>query len=118
MNQRSPPGKLGLLGFLKIMESLRLLEQRFSPITRFGEGIPQESVGRHVPYDGTLLPGFILRNGGNHRAVWGFLRANRIGSVFDDLEDGRDVMIPNATRAIAQGNLRYNYNAFARHPEA
>jgi|GEM_PF-2171277 hypothetical protein len=79
-----------------------------SPVVTYGAPIDQGKVVAKAIYDGTLLPSFIHENGGDYKQYPQFLVDNRIGSVFDDLEEGQQVV-------VGQGK---SSDQFSQHSEA
>lgn len=76
-----------------------------TPVARYGYYEPPPAPIKKVRYDGTLLPYFVLKNGGDSSLWQDILDYNQIGSVLD-LEEGIMLAIPQTTEA------------FKKHPEA
>lgn len=76
-----------------------------TPVSVYGYYNPPPAPIKKVRYDGTLMPYFVLKNGGNPSLWQEILDANEVGSVLD-LEEGTMLAIPQTTEA------------FKRHPEA
>ncbi len=74
----------------------------------YGAPVDQGTPVVKAIYDGTLLTSFIHENGGDYTQYPQFLVQNRIGSVFDDLEEGLQVVVSQEKAS----------NQFSRHPEA
>lgn len=65
-----------------------------SPTSIYGRpASPMGSDFVRVPYDGTSLPSFVLKNGGDPAQWRDILRLNRVGTVFE-LERGVLLSIP------------------------
>jgi len=79
-----------------------------TPVVTFGAAVDRGEPVVSKVYDGTLLPSFLHENGGDYTKYPQFLVQNRIGSVFDDLEEGQQVV-------VSQGKMS---SQFSRHPEA
>jgi hypothetical protein len=79
-----------------------------TPVVTFGTPVDQGTPVTKAVYDGTLLPSFLHENGGDYTEYPQFLVQNRIGSVFDDLEEGQQVV-------VSQGKIS---DQFSRHSEA
>lgn len=75
-----------------------------TPVAKYGYAIARPEA-KTIVYDGQPLPKFLLDHGANPSSYPEFLRLNRIGSVFTELEVGRIVTIPDS-------------NSFSTHPEA
>jgi hypothetical protein len=87
--------------------SLTEISQRLSPPAVYGRDIPVTSSSAAI-YDNTLLPYFLMENGGEPRDYRKFLTVNRIGSVFDDMYPGMELIVHPVN----------SFNEFSRHPEA
>lgn len=77
-----------------------------TPLSEYSSYSPPLEV-KQVIYNGLPLPRFLLDNGCDPSQMREFLRLNRIGSAFDELYNGRIVMLP------AKDSKR-----FSKHPEA
>ncbi|MBD1864183.1 MULTISPECIES: hypothetical protein [Trichocoleus] len=75
-----------------------------SPISRYGYAIARPET-KTIVYDGQPLPKFLLDHGADPSSYPEFLKLNRIGSAFEELQVGRVVTIPDP-------------NNFLAHPEA
>ena len=79
-----------------------------TPVVTYGAPVDQGEPVVKAVYDGTLLTSFIHENGGDYTQYPQFLVQNRVGSVFEDLEEGQQVV-------VSQGKAS---NQFSQHPEA
>ncbi len=79
-----------------------------TPVVTYGAPVDQGTPVVKAIYDGTLLTSFIHENGGDYTQYPQFLVQNRIGSVFDDLEEGLEVVVSQEKAS----------NQFSQHPEA
>lgn len=86
--------------------SLSDVESRLSPPAVYGQDLPRKT-GKKSVYDNTLIPYFIMENGGEPRDIRDFLTKNRIGSVFDDMSPGMELKV----------EPMLSINHFSRHPE-
>jgi hypothetical protein len=76
-----------------------------SPVSTYGYYNSPTAPIKKVRYDGTLMPYFVMKNGGNPSLWQDILEYNQIGSVLD-LEEGIMLAVPQ------------NTEAFRKHPEA
>jgi hypothetical protein len=87
--------------------SLDTLSQRSaipSSVSTYGYA-KHPSTQKRTIYTGQTLPRFLKDQGADPNSYRDFLKLSKIGSVFDELTSGREVVIPQQ-------------NTFARHPEA
>ncbi len=92
------------------MNGIVILSQRSTPITQYGVSIAQPQAQNTIPYDGTLLPYFLMSNGGDPKNYRQLLKDNKIGSVFD-LEPGEILNVPAETGHGIGGAFSPNLNA-------
>lgn len=88
--------------------SLSELSQRSripTPVSTYGYAIARPET-KIIVYDGQPLPKFLLDHGVDPSSYPEFLKLNRIGSVFKELQAGRVVKTPDPDRG------------FLTHPEA
>jgi hypothetical protein len=76
-----------------------------SPVSVYGYYNSPATPIKKVRYDGTLMPYFVMKNGGNPSLWQDILEYNQIGSVLE-LEEGIMLAVPQTTEA------------FKKHPEA
>jgi hypothetical protein len=87
--------------------TLTAIALRVSPPVVWGRDLPRTST-RATIYNGTLIPYFLMENGGEPLDCRGFLTANRLGSAFDALYPGMEVKVKQID----------SFGEFSRHPEA
>jgi hypothetical protein len=69
---------------------------QFPSPRKYGTKISRQNL-KFVAYDGTFISHVIYRNTPGI-TIHSFLKLNRIGSVFDDLKTGQQLLIPDVER--------------------
>jgi hypothetical protein len=84
-----------------------LLSNQFSSSVTYGKPVNPVPPSKVIPYDGSLITVFVLRNGADPKQFLEILRDSRIGSIFD-LKEGTGIIFKDT-----QSQLN-----FSQHPEA